>query len=67
MSWQQAHGGHLGTNLAPPEDGISLGNQPLGRIGKRWDALLSRAPAESKDRILRGRTFAKRGLSLIHI
>jgi uncharacterized Zn finger protein len=61
MSWQQAHGSHLGTNLPPPEDGITLGNHALGRVGKRWDVLLAKAPKDSRDRILRGRTFARRG------
>jgi uncharacterized Zn finger protein len=60
LSWQDPHG-HLGTNLPPPEDGISVSGHALGQVGRRWIKLLNDASADSKDRVLRGRTFAKRG------
>jgi uncharacterized Zn finger protein len=60
VSWQDPQG-HLGTNLPPPADGISVIGHELGRVGQRWEALIKQATPESHDRLLRGRTFAKRG------
>lgn len=61
MSWQHQHRTHHGQLPKAPEDGIATSSHPPGWLGKRWRALLEQAPGEARDRVLRGRNFAKRG------
>lgn len=60
-SWQQAHPHLQGQALPIPDDGIVLSSAPSGRVGKRWRALLDHVGRDGKDRLLRGRNYARRG------
>lgn len=61
MSWQHQRSAGMGQLLALPEDGIAVSNHPPGWLGKRWRSLLEQAGREAKDRVLRGRNYARRG------
>jgi uncharacterized Zn finger protein len=60
VSWQDPQA-HLGAGLPPPVDGITVSSHEIGPVGERWEALIRKAKPEAQDRMLRGRTYAKRG------
>ncbi|MCA9567566.1 MAG: hypothetical protein KC656_06975, partial [Myxococcales bacterium] len=60
-SWQTQRLPHSGQLLPLPDDDVAVSSHPPGWLGKRWRALLERAPRESKDRVNRGRNYARRG------
>ncbi len=47
--------------LPLPDDGVALSNHPLGWLGTRWGTLLDGPSADARDRVLRGRNYARRG------
>lgn len=68
MSWQPHHVGQGGQSLPIPDDGIVASGNASGTVGKQWEALFRKAPRESKDRVLRGRNYARRGRArMLHI
>lgn len=60
-SWQhQRMPAHV--QLLPlPDDGVALSNHPLGWLGTRWGTLFDGPGADARDRVLRGRNYARRG------
>lgn len=62
MSWQEPSLTRAGGPAPPPpDDGIAASAHPPGPLGARWNGLLDRVPREARDRVLRGKNFARRG------
>ena len=61
MSWQQPGSRVHRTLLTPPDDGIAQSNHPSGWLARRLRSLVDGASPSGKDRVLRGRNYARRG------
>lgn len=61
MSWQPHQVNLGGQPLPAPEDGIVAKGTGSGTVGRSWERLMKGASKESKDRVLRGRNYARLG------